>query len=166
VEIKDHSVLLESVVGDGAQVGPFAHLRPGSTLEPDSRVGNFVELKKSRLGRGSKASHLTYLGDAEIGPGSNIGAGTITCNYDGVAKHRTRMGQDVFIGSNTQLVAPVSVEDGAYVAAGSTVTQDVPRGALAIARSKQRNVLGWVERQQKARSSRKSSTDKKKKRKR
>jgi len=163
VEIKDHSVLQDSVVGDGAQVGPFAHLRPGSRLDPDSRVGNFVELKKTRLGKGSKASHLTYLGDAEIGPGSNIGAGTITCNYDGVAKHPTRMGKNVFIGSNTQLVAPVEVEDGAYVAAGSTVTQDVPRGALAIARSKQRNVLGWVERQEQSRKSPKHSTDKKKK---
>jgi bifunctional UDP-N-acetylglucosamine pyrophosphorylase/glucosamine-1-phosphate N-acetyltransferase len=149
VEIKDHSVVVESQVGPGAKLGPFAHLRPGSVLEADARVGNFVELKKTRLGRGSKASHLTYLGDAEVGPGCNIGAGTITCNYDGERKHRTVIGRGVFVGSNTQIVAPVHVHDGAYVAAGSTVTEDVPPGALAIARSRQRNVPGWTERNRK-----------------
>jgi len=148
VEIRDHSVLLDSRVGRGAVIGPFAHLRPGSVLEPDAHVGNFVELKKTRLGRGSKANHLTYLGDSEIGAGSNIGAGTITCNYDGKHKHRTVMGRGVFIGSNTQIVAPVTIGDEAYVAAGSTVTEDVPAGALAIARSRQRNVPGWAARQQ------------------
>jgi bifunctional UDP-N-acetylglucosamine pyrophosphorylase/glucosamine-1-phosphate N-acetyltransferase len=144
VEIKDHSVVLESTIGDDAQVGPFAHLRPGSVLETDARVGNFVELKKTRLGRSSKANHLTYLGDSTIGPECNVGAGTITCNYDGVHKHPTTLGKKVFIGSNTQLVAPVEVGDEAYVAAGSTVNRDVPPGALAIARSKQRNIEGWV----------------------
>jgi bifunctional UDP-N-acetylglucosamine pyrophosphorylase/glucosamine-1-phosphate N-acetyltransferase len=148
VEVRDHSVILESRVGSGAQVGPFAHLRPGSILEPDSRVGNFVELKKTRLGRSSKASHLTYLGDATIGSGCNIGAGTITCNYDGKKKHPTTMGRNVFIGSDTQIVAPVKLGDGAYVAAGATVTHDVPKGALAISRARQRNVEGWVKRRE------------------
>jgi bifunctional UDP-N-acetylglucosamine pyrophosphorylase/glucosamine-1-phosphate N-acetyltransferase len=144
VQIKDYSLLIDAQVGDGAQIGPFAHLRPGSKLEPQSRVGNFVELKQTRLGRGSKANHLTYLGDSEIGPECNVGAGTITCNYDGRLKHRTTLGRGVFIGSNTQLVAPVTIRDGAYVAAGSTVTEDVPAGALAIARSRQRNIPGWA----------------------
>jgi bifunctional UDP-N-acetylglucosamine pyrophosphorylase/glucosamine-1-phosphate N-acetyltransferase len=146
VEVRDHSVLVGSDVGDGAAVGPFAHLRPGSELGSGSRVGNFVELKKARLGRGTKASHLSYLGDAVIGAGCNIGAGTITCNYDGRAKHVTTLGRGVFIGSDVQLVAPVTVRDGAYVAAGSTVTEDVPAGALAIGRGRQRNVPGWVAR--------------------
>ncbi len=147
VEIKDHSVVSQSTIGDDAQVGPFAHLRPGSILESDARVGNFVELKKTRLGRSSKANHLTYLGDSTIGPECNVGAGTITCNYDGIRKHPTKVGRKVFIGSNTQLVAPVEIGDGAYVAAGSTVNRDVPPGALAIARSKQRNIEGWVKKE-------------------
>jgi bifunctional UDP-N-acetylglucosamine pyrophosphorylase/glucosamine-1-phosphate N-acetyltransferase len=145
VEIRDHSVVLESRVGERATVGPFAHLRPGSVLDAATRVGNFVELKNARLGTGSKASHLAYLGDAVIGADCNIGAGTITCNYDGKTKNTTRLGRGVFIGSDSQLVAPVRVRDDAYVAAGSTVTGDVPSGALAIARARQRNVLGWVE---------------------
>jgi bifunctional UDP-N-acetylglucosamine pyrophosphorylase/glucosamine-1-phosphate N-acetyltransferase len=149
VEIKDHSLLVEARIGDGASVGPFAHLRAGSVLGAEARVGNFVELKKAVLGRGTKASHLSYLGDARIGPDCNIGAGTITCNYDGKRKHVTTLGPGVFIGSDTQLVAPVTVHRGAYVAAGSTVTQDVPAGSLAIARSRQRNVRGWVARQSK-----------------
>jgi len=151
VEIRDHSVLVGSLVGRGAQIGPFAHLRPGSVLEPDTRVGNFVELKKTRLGRGSKANHLAYLGDATIGAACNIGAGTITCNYDGTHKHPTRLGRGVFIGSDTQLVAPVTVHAGAYVAAGTTLTEDVPAGALAIGRGRQHNVPGWVARRKKAR---------------
>jgi len=146
VEFRDHSLVQESRLGDGASVGPFAHLRPGSVLEAEVRVGNFVEVKKSRLGRGTKASHLSYLGDAEIGAGSNIGAGTITCNYDGVKKNPTRLGRGVFIGSDTQLVAPVTLGDGAYVAAGTTVTRDVPAGALAISRCDQKNLEGWVAR--------------------
>lgn len=149
VEIKDHSLLVEARVGDGSSVGPFAHLRPGSVLGADTKVGNFVELKKAVLGRGTKASHLSYLGDTKIGPGCNIGAGTITCNYDGKRKHLTTLGPGVFVGSDTQLVAPVTVHRGAYVAAGSTVTEDVPAGSLAIARSRQRNVRGWVARQSK-----------------
>ena len=146
VTIKDHCVLRESRLGEGAEVGPFAHFRPGAILEDAARVGNFVELKKTRLGRGSKASHLAYLGDAEIGPGCNIGAGTITCNYDGAGKHKTTLGPGVFIGSDTQLVAPVSVGEGAYVGAGTTVTEDVPPGALAISRVRQLNLEGWVAR--------------------
>jgi bifunctional UDP-N-acetylglucosamine pyrophosphorylase/glucosamine-1-phosphate N-acetyltransferase len=146
VEIKDHSVLISSQVGHRAEIGPFAHLRPGSTLQAESRVGNFVELKKTTLGRGSKASHLAYLGDASIGPNCNIGAGTITCNYDGTHKHPTVLDSNVFIGSDTQLVAPVKVRKGAYVAAGTTVTEDVPAGALAIGRARQKNVKGWVAR--------------------
>jgi len=149
VEFRDHCLVQESRLGDGASVGPFAHLRSGSVLEADVRVGNFVEVKKSRLGRGTKASHLSYLGDAEIGEGSNIGAGTITCNYDGEKKHPTRLGRGVFIGSDTQLVAPVSLGDGAYVAAGTTVTRDVPAGALAISRCEQKNLDGWVGRRHK-----------------
>jgi bifunctional UDP-N-acetylglucosamine pyrophosphorylase/glucosamine-1-phosphate N-acetyltransferase len=149
VVIKDHSVLLEARVADRAQIGPFAHLRPGCTLGPSTKVGNFVELKKTRLGAGTKASHLSYLGDAAIGPDCNIGAGTITCNYDGTHKYPTTLARGVFIGSDVQLVAPVTVRTGAYVAAGTTVTDDVPAGALAIARARQRNVLGWVGRRKK-----------------
>ncbi len=146
VEVRDHSLLDRCVVGDGAVVGPFAHLRPGSVLEPEVRIGNFVEVKQSRLGRGTKAMHLSYLGDATIGEGCNIGAGTITCNYDGSSKNPTVLGRGVFVGSDTQLVAPVRVGDGAYVGAGTTVTEDVPPGALALSRARQVNVEGWVER--------------------
>jgi bifunctional UDP-N-acetylglucosamine pyrophosphorylase / glucosamine-1-phosphate N-acetyltransferase len=149
VEILDHCVARESQIGDGVRLGPFAHLRPLSRLEAGSKVGNFVELKKTRLGRGSKANHLTYLGDATIGPDCNIGAGTITCNYDGTHKFETRLGRGVFIGSDTQIVAPVRVGDGAYVAAGTTLVANVPPGALAIARAKQANVAGWVARRKK-----------------
>jgi bifunctional UDP-N-acetylglucosamine pyrophosphorylase/glucosamine-1-phosphate N-acetyltransferase len=149
VEIRDHSVLEDSRVGDGATVGPFAHLRPGTILEADTRVGNFVELKKTRLGRGSKASHLAYLGDAEIGADCNIGAGTITCNYDGVDKNKTILGAGVFIGSDSQLVAPVTVGAGAYVGAGTTVTDDVPEHALALSRVRQINLEGWASRRKK-----------------
>jgi bifunctional UDP-N-acetylglucosamine pyrophosphorylase/glucosamine-1-phosphate N-acetyltransferase len=149
VEIRDHSVLEDSRVGDGASVGPFAHVRPGTVLEADTRVGNFVELKKTRLGRGSKASHLAYLGDAEIGADCNIGAGTITCNYDGVDKNKTILGAGVFIGSDSQLVAPVSVGAGAYVGAGTTVTDDVPEHALALSRVRQINLEGWASRRKK-----------------
>lgn len=130
----------------GAQAGPFARLRPGTVLAADAHAGNFVELKNVRLGEGAKAGHLTYLGDAEVGAGANIGAGTITANYDGVDKHRTRVGAGAFIGSNSVLIAPVTVGDGAFVAAGSAVSEDVPEGALALARGEQRNVPGWSER--------------------
>ncbi len=144
--IKPYCVITESSVGAGAQVGPFAHLRPGTLLESKVKVGNFVETKKAHLREGAKASHLSYLGDCDIGAASNIGAGTITCNYDGTNKHRTVLGREVFIGSDTQLVAPVTLGDGAYVSAGATVIEDVPAGALAISRAPQRNIEGWVAR--------------------
>jgi bifunctional UDP-N-acetylglucosamine pyrophosphorylase / glucosamine-1-phosphate N-acetyltransferase len=144
VTILDRSVIVDSRVASGAQIGPFAHVRPGSDVAEDARVGNFVELKKTTLGRGSKANHLAYLGDATIGEHVNIGAGTITCNYDGVNKNPTVIEDDVFIGSDSQLIAPVKVGRGAYVAAGSSITQDVPADALAIARGRQENKDGWA----------------------
>lgn len=134
---------LEGVrVGEGARIGPFARLRPGAEIGADSHVGNFVEVKNARLGRGAKANHLSYIGDADVGERANIGAGTITCNYDGYLKHRTGIGAGAFIGSNTALVAPVSVGAGAVVAAGSVVTADVPDDALAVARGRQRVLDG------------------------
>ena len=144
VTIKSGSVLAESEVGDEVSIGPMAHLRPGSILGPHVKIGNFVETKKIVMGEGSKASHLTYLGDAEIGRDVNIGCGTITCNYDGVKKHRTVIGDSVFVGSDVQLVAPVSVGSGSLIAAGTTVTRDVPPDSLAIARTPQVNKEGWV----------------------
>jgi bifunctional UDP-N-acetylglucosamine pyrophosphorylase/glucosamine-1-phosphate N-acetyltransferase len=146
VVIKDSTVIEDSKVKDRASVGPFAHLRPGSDVGAEARVGNFVELKKAVLGRASKASHLSYLGDAVIGRGVNIGAGTITCNYDGVKKHTTFLGNGVFVGSDTQLVAPVTIGRGAYIGAGSTITKDVPAGALALSRTAQKNIRGWANR--------------------
>ncbi len=136
-EIRAFSHLEGAEVGEGALIGPYARLRPGTVVEDAAHVGNFVELKATRLGRGAKANHLAYLGDATIGPGSNIGAGTITCNYDGVSKHRTAIGADAFVGSNATLVAPVSLGDRAFVAAGSTVTEAVPADALAFGRARQ-----------------------------
>jgi len=144
VFINDSCVIDESRVDDDGRVGPFAHLRPGSYMKDGSRVGNFVELKKTVLGEGSKANHLAYLGDATIGAGVNVGAGTITCNYDGVKKHPTVIEDGAFIGSDSQLVAPVTIGAGAYVAAGSSITEDVPAGALGIARGRQTNVLDWA----------------------
>jgi len=146
VTVKPYSVFEEARVGDRAQVGPFARLRPGTVLAEDVHIGNFVETKKATLGRGSKANHLAYLGDATIGSGCNVGAGTITCNYDGVNKLPTVLGDGVFIGSDTQLVAPVTVGDGAYVGAGSTIVRDVPAGALALSRSEQVIKEGWATR--------------------
>jgi bifunctional UDP-N-acetylglucosamine pyrophosphorylase/glucosamine-1-phosphate N-acetyltransferase len=137
VRIRSFSHLEGAAVGEGAIVGPFARLRPGTVLEAQVHVGNFVEVKATRLGAGVKASHLSYLGDSDIGAGTNIGAGTITCNYDGFGKFRTIIGERVFIGSNTALVAPVTVGDGAYVATGSVITADVPADALTIARARQ-----------------------------
>lgn len=133
-------------IGARSRVGPFARLRPETVLEEDVRVGNFVETKKAVLRRGVKASHLSYLGDAEIGAETNIGAGVITCNYDGEKKHRTSIGRGAFIGSDSQLIAPVTVGDGAYVGAGSTITKDVPAGALAVSRVRQENREGWARR--------------------
>ncbi|OGW14411.1 MAG: UDP-N-acetylglucosamine diphosphorylase/glucosamine-1-phosphate N-acetyltransferase [Nitrospirae bacterium GWA2_42_11] len=149
VNIKDSSVIEDSRIGDGSQVGPFAHLRPGTILDKNVRIGNYVELKKAFMGEGSKANHLTYLGDAEIGSNVNIGAGTITCNYDGKKKHRTTIGDGVFVGSDVQFVAPVKIGEGAFIAAGSTVTKDVPPGSLAISRVEQKNMEGWVEKRKK-----------------
>jgi bifunctional UDP-N-acetylglucosamine pyrophosphorylase/glucosamine-1-phosphate N-acetyltransferase len=144
-EILPYSHFAQAKVGPKAIVGPFARLRPGAQVGEQAHVGNFVELKKTVLGKGSKANHLTYLGDAIIGAGCNIGAGTITCNYDGVNKHTTTIEDGAFIGSDTQLVAPVKVGKGAYVGAGSTVREDVPPGSLAVSAGKQRNIEGWVE---------------------
>ena len=132
-----------ATVGPDCQVGPYARLRPGAELSAKAKVGNFVEVKNSHFGEGAKANHLAYVGDAEIGAGSNIGAGTITCNYDGVNKHRTELGENVFIGSNSTLVAPLIVEDNGFVAAGSTVTSPVGQSELAVGRAKQRNIKGW-----------------------
>jgi bifunctional UDP-N-acetylglucosamine pyrophosphorylase/glucosamine-1-phosphate N-acetyltransferase len=142
--ILDHCLLLECVVEAGAQVGPFTHVRPASRIGAGARVGNFVELKKARLGEGSKAPHLSYLGDATVGPHTNIGAGTITCNYDGVTKHETHIGAEAFVGSDVILVAPVRVGDGAFIAAGSTITEDVPADALALGRARQVTKPGWA----------------------
>ena len=132
-----------ATVGPDCQIGPYARLRPGAELSAKAKVGNFVEVKNSHFGEGAKANHLAYVGDAEIGAGSNIGAGTITCNYDGVNKHRTELGENVFIGSNSTLVAPLIVEDNGFVAAGSTVTSPVGQSELAVGRAKQRNIKGW-----------------------
>lgn len=144
VQIKANSVIENAVIGDRAVVGPFARIRPDTQLAADTKVGNFVEIKKSTIGKGSKVNHLSYVGDAELGDGVNIGAGTITCNYDGANKHKTEIGDNSFIGSNTTLVAPVSVSEDSFVGAGSTVTKDVEAESLAIARAKQRNIKGWT----------------------
>jgi bifunctional UDP-N-acetylglucosamine pyrophosphorylase/glucosamine-1-phosphate N-acetyltransferase len=144
VLIRQGCIISNAQIGDGALIGPFTHLRPESHIGEGAHVGNFVEVKKTRLGKGSKANHLAYLGDAEIGAGTNIGAGTITCNYDGVDKHRTLMGDGVFVGSNSTLVAPVGIGNGAYIAAGSTITEDVPENALALGRSRQTNKPDWA----------------------
>jgi len=136
---------------DDAQVGPFARLRMGNHLEAGARVGNFVEMKKARLGAGSKAMHLTYLGDAVIGKHANIGAGTITCNYDGMRKHQTKVGDGAFVGSNSTLVAPVEIGGGSYVGAGSVITTDVPEDALALGRGRQENKAGWAKKRREKR---------------
>ncbi len=149
VAIGNFCLILDSHVARGAKIGPFAHIRPQSDVGEDAHVGNFVELKKTTLGRGSKANHLAYLGDATIGEKVNIGAGTITCNYDGTLKHPTVIEDGAFIGSDSQLIAPVRVGKGSYVAAGSSITDDVPPESLAIARGKQVNKEGWVSRRKK-----------------
>lgn len=147
VEVAPYSVLEGATVASHARVGPFARLRPGATLDEDVRVGNFVEVKKSHLRKGVKAGHLAYLGDADVGAETNIGAGVVTCNYDGHAKHRTTIGERAFIGSDTMLVAPVTVGDRATTGAGSTINQSVPDDALAVGRSRQRTIPDWSERQ-------------------
>lgn len=138
------SVVTDSQVGQRTKVGPFAYLRPGSRIGSDCKVGDFVEVKNSSFGDGSKASHLTYIGDSDVGRNVNIGCGVVFVNYDGTNKHRTTVGDGAFIGCNTNLVSPVKVEDGAYIAAGSTVTEDVPEDALCIARARQKNIRGWA----------------------
>ncbi len=144
VTVFNHTVISESKIGDDVHVGPFARIRPHTTLGARSHVGNFVEVKKSTVGDGTKIGHLSYIGDSSVGSGVNIGAGTITCNFDGRAKHRTSIGDKAFVGSDSTLVAPVSVGAGAYVAAGSAITQDVPAGGLGIARARQTNKPGWA----------------------
>ncbi len=155
VKVKGYCVVEESVVESGAAIGPFSHIRPGSRVGADARVGNFVELKKTSLGRGAKASHLSYLGDADIGADVNIGAGTITCNYDGFSKFKTVIEDGVFVGSDTQLVAPVRVGKGVVIAAGTTVTKDVPADALAISRTPQSNREGWAKKNRELKSKKK-----------
>ena len=145
-KVLPYTVAVDSTIGEGAQVGPFSHLRPHSNLGPRSKVGNFSETKKTTLGPGSKVNHLSYVGDGVIGEGVNIGAGTIFCNYDGEQKHTTVIEDGAFIGSDTQLIAPVTIRKGAYVASGTTVTRDVPEGALAVSRSKQENKEGYASR--------------------
>ena len=151
VVINNFCVITESHIASGARVGPFAHIRPESEIGESAHIGNFTEIKKTRVGKGSKANHLSYLGDTTIGDQVNIGAGTITCNYDGVRKHQTVIEDGAFIGSDTQLIAPVTVHAGAYVGTGTTVREDVPSGALAVSAGKQRNIEGWVEKKKKKR---------------
>ena len=152
VLVRQSCVIAESVVGDGAKLGPFAHLRPGSEIGEEAHIGNFVETKKARLGKGAKANHLSYLGDAEIGAGTNIGAGVITCNFDGVNKHPTIIGENAFVGSDSTLVAPIQIGSGAYIGAGSCITKDVPSDALAVGRGRQVTKEGWAAAKRKARS--------------
>ena len=144
VLVRPGSILDEARVGSGAIIGPYSHLRPGSDIGEGAHVGNFVETKKIKLGKGSKANHLTYLGDAEIGAGVNVGVGTITCNYDGVHKHKTEIGDNVFVGSDSTLVAPVTIGKGAYIGAASCITEDVPEDSLALGRARQTTKEGWA----------------------
>jgi bifunctional UDP-N-acetylglucosamine pyrophosphorylase/glucosamine-1-phosphate N-acetyltransferase len=150
VTVEPHCVVARSRLDDHVIIGPFARLRPDNHLKTGARIGNFVELKNSTIGEGTKAMHLTYLGDTKIGAKSNIGAGTITCNYDGFHKFPTSIGNKVFIGSDSTLVAPLRIADGAYIGAGSTITDNVPRDALAIARGRQANKPGWASKKRRA----------------
>ena len=144
VSVEAMSVIDGATIAAGCRIGPFARLRPGTELGESVHIGNFVETKKASLGAGTKANHLAYLGDASVGEGSNIGAGSVTCNYDGVDKHRTEIGDGVFVGTNATLVAPLVVEDDAYIGAGSTITTKVGRQDLAVGRGRQRNIRGWT----------------------
>jgi len=146
VQVRPFSGIAGSEIGDDAQIGPYARVRMGARVAAGARVGNFVELKNTRLGAGSKSMHLAYLGDSEIGERVNIGAGTITCNYDGVSKHQTKIGEGAFVGSNTTLVAPIEIGDGAYIGAGSVITEAVPSEALGLGRTRQVNKEGWAKR--------------------
>jgi len=143
IKILPSCVVTESTIEDGVTIGPFAHLRPLNEIKANAKIGNFVEVKKSVIGKGSKANHLTYIGDTIVGEKVNVGAGTITCNYDGFEKHQTIIGDGVFVGSNVELVAPVKVGNHSSIGAGTTVTKDVPEGALAISRVRQQNIKGW-----------------------
>ncbi len=149
VEIAPFTSVVDSHIETGAMVGPFARLRQGNRVAKNARIGNFVELKNTRLGAGAKANHLAYLGDADVGDHTNIGAGTITCNYDGVSKHKTQIGKDAFVGSNSTLVAPLEIGDGSYIGAGSVITHHVPPEALALGRSRQVNKEGWAAKRKK-----------------
>jgi acetyltransferase-like isoleucine patch superfamily enzyme len=144
VLVRQSCILEDSTIADGAELGPFVHLRPGCEIGENAHMGNFVEGKKVRMGKGAKANHLTYLGDADVGEDSNIGAGTITCNYDGATKHRTEIGKRAFVGSDTTLVAPITIGDGSYIGAGSCITKNVPADALAVARGRQITKEGWA----------------------
>jgi bifunctional UDP-N-acetylglucosamine pyrophosphorylase/glucosamine-1-phosphate N-acetyltransferase len=150
VTILNFCLIVGARVAEGAVIGPFAHLRAATEVGRGAKIGNFVELKATSIGAGSKASHLAYLGDATIGANVNVGAGVITCNYDGQEKHQTVIEDGAFIGSDAQLIAPVRVGKGAYVAAGSSITSDVPPGALGVARGRQTNIDGWTERKKTA----------------
>jgi bifunctional UDP-N-acetylglucosamine pyrophosphorylase/glucosamine-1-phosphate N-acetyltransferase len=141
--VRANSHIEGATTGANCEIGPFARLRPGAELASNVKIGNFVEVKKSTIADGSKVNHLTYIGDAEIGTGVNVGAGTITCNYDGANKHKTTIGDDVFIGSGVELVAPVTIGAGATIGAGSTITKSAPDGELTIGRSKQVTIRGW-----------------------
>ena len=143
VEIKPNCVIEDTVIGDNCKIGPFARIRPGTELSEDVSVGNFVEIKKSTIGKASKIPHLSYVGDATFGEKVNFGAGAITCNYDGLNKYHTNIGNNVFIGSDTQLIAPVIIEDGAFIAAGSTITKNAPANKLTLSRAKQQTIDNW-----------------------
>lgn len=142
-ELHAYTVIEDAVIGKNCQLGPFARVRPGTEMRDSSKLGNFVEVKKSVIGKGSKVNHLSYIGDSELGEGVNVGAGTITCNYDSINKHKTKIGDGVFIGSNAVLVAPVTLENGAFVAAGSTITKNIKSDQLGVGRAKQSNIAGW-----------------------
>ena len=144
VIINSFSHLEDCNIKNKVEVGPYARLRPGTILEEGSKIGNFVEVKKSKIGKKSKVNHLSYIGDTSIGDNTNIGAGTITCNFDGVQKYKTKIGKDAFIGSNSSLIAPIEIDDNSYVASGSVINKNVPSDSLAISRAKQENKIGWA----------------------
>jgi bifunctional UDP-N-acetylglucosamine pyrophosphorylase/glucosamine-1-phosphate N-acetyltransferase len=160
VEILAFSHIEGAIIGESARIGPYARLRPGADIGANAHIGNFVEVKKSKIGKGAKANHLSYIGDANVGAGSNIGAGTITCNYDGYEKHLTEIGEKVFVGSNTALIAPVRIGNGVNIAAGSVITADVPEDALAMSRAEQVNKDGWAKRYRTLKAARKAEKSK------
>jgi bifunctional UDP-N-acetylglucosamine pyrophosphorylase / glucosamine-1-phosphate N-acetyltransferase len=156
VEILGFSHIEGATIGEGARIGPYARLRPGADIGANARIGNFVEVKKSKIGKGAKANHLAYIGDTNVGAGSNIGAGTIICNYDGFEKHHTEIGERVFVGSNSILVAPVKIGDGVNIAAGSVITAEVPTDALAISRAELQIKAGWAKKYRTIKAARKA----------